>query len=66
MLIHSNNYGSSYGTSDSFECKNMPWYFLFPYCHGTLFLSLIDNYSRCGYGYLLSQRLEALDCFKCL
>ena len=34
-------------------------------CHGaSYFLTLIDDYSRYSYIYLLSHRHEALDCFK--
>ena len=35
-------------------------------CHGaSYFLTLIDDYSRYGYVYLLSHCHESLDCFKC-
>ena len=35
-------------------------------CHGaSYFLTLIDDYTRYGYVYLLSHRYEVLDCFKC-
>ena len=35
-------------------------------CHGaSYFFTLINDYSRYGYVYLLSHCYEALDCFKC-
>jgi len=34
--------------------------------HGAIyFITLVDDYSRYGYVYLLSHRYEALDVFKC-